>query len=185
MPKKHIERDEVLRAAAEVVRRCGAENLTARAVAREVGCSTQPIYSLFRNMAELADALYAEAKARYHAFLDAACAPTGRYASFGLGFVRFAREERGLFSYLFLTAHGDPADPFLDEIIAEMTARYGMPREKALAFHADMTVFSFGLAMRVFVGEALGEEEIAAAFNREFYALYGYYFPERPRFWEK
>ena len=67
-------------------------------------------------------------------------------------------------------------------------SKFGVPmsEETAREFHADMSVFSFGLAVLVNGNsDALSEEDIAEAFAREFFALYGLYFPDRERFWEK
>lgn len=183
MPKKsNVGREEILSAAAEVVRKRGERELNARAIAKELGCSTQPVYSYFRGMEELKSALFETAKARYHAHIEEYIRLSGRsrYESYGMGFVRFAREERGLFQFLFLSGeHGPVADPYFKEIIAEMMALYHMSEETARAFHTDMSVYSFGLAAGA--GQDVTDEEISAAFKREFYALYAYYFPERPR----
>ncbi len=188
MPKKRrITEEMALRAAAEIVRQGGTEALNVRSLARALGCSTQPIYSLFNNMEGLWYALMGEAKAEYRKHIDAYLREGGRsnYEAYGMGFVGFAREEQGLFRYLFLTGKGTP-DPFLDDIESEMMTLYRMPEETAAAFHADMAVFSFGLAVLVNKqADALTDEQISDAFKREFYALYGYYFPERERFWEK
>ncbi len=187
MPKQKITREDVLRAAAEVMRRGGTQALGARAVAEELGCSTQPIYSLFGGMGNLEAVLLDEAKRRYHVFIDEYLSAAGksRYEAFGMGFVKFAREEKGLFRFLFLSEHRPDVDPFFEEIVGEMCALYRMDRERAEAFHRDMAVFSYGIAASVNCGGESSDEEISAAFDREFYALYSYYFPERPRFWEK
>ena len=50
MSNVRITKERILKAAAEVVRKEGAEALNARRIAAEIGCSTQPVYSQFRNM---------------------------------------------------------------------------------------------------------------------------------------
>ncbi len=184
-------REEVLKAAAEIVRTEGEGALNARSLARALGCSTQPVYSLFRNMDELKEALAEEAKNAYRRFIDGYLARGGRsrYESFGMGYVKFAQEERGLFRFLFLRdckeGQSPAKDPYLDDILAEMTALYRMTEEEARAFHGDMTVYSYGLAALVTTGNYTPtDEEISECFKREFYALYAYYFPKRPKFWE-
>ncbi len=188
MPRQaKVERKAVLAAAAEIVRRDGEDAINARAIAKELGCSTQPVYSLFRNMEELRHALAEEAKARYRAHIDRYLAAGGpsRYQSYGMGFVKFARDEKGLFRFLFLGKR-PVGDPFFEDIVQEMVTLYKMPEETARDLHADMSVFSFGLAVLVNGNsDALSEEDIADAFAREFFALYAFYFPERERFWEK
>ncbi len=185
MIKQRITREQILDAAAELVREEGAGALNARAVARKLKCSTQPVYSRFENMDALRAALFEEGKARYRRFIErySGMADCG-YESYGLGFVRFAREERGFYRMLFLDAA--PLDvPFLEEIIGEMMSSFGMTEETARAFHADMSVFSVGLASMVSAGAELSDEAVRDAFRRQFYALYAYYFPSRPRFWEE
>ena len=192
MPRtSKLTREEVLRAAAEVVRKGGEPALNARAVARELGCSTQPVYSLFQSMDELRSALTEEAKNAYRRFIDGYLARGGRsrYEAFGMGYVKFAQEERGLFRFLFLRDSAAPSaqakDPYLDDILAEMTELYHMTEERARAFHGDMTIYSYGLAALVTTGNYTPtDEEISECFKREFYALYAYYFPKRPKFWE-
>lgn len=187
MPKERkITEKAVLAAAAEIVREKGAEALNVRDIAKRLACSTQPVYSLFGNMDGLKRALYGEAKAEYRRHIDGYLEQSGRsrYESYGMGFVRFARDEKGLFRYLFLSGKSTP-DPFLDDVVDEMVALYRMTEDAARAFHADMAVFSFGLAVLVNKqSDALTEEQISDAFKRQFYALYGFYFPKRRRFWE-
>ena len=72
MPPKFLyTREELLRAALEVIREKGASGLTARALAARLGCSVKPIFGLFRNMEEVrqetiraAGSLYRERAAR-------------------------------------------------------------------------------------------------------------------------
>lgn len=184
MPKAKYTREEILKAAAEVVRKMGTEGLNVRAIARELNCSTQPVYSRFANMAEVCSALREEASRLYHEKIESYFAESkrNRYEAYGMGYVRFAKEERGLFRLLFFPAEGAPYlhDPYLKEIVADMVALYGMDERRALLFHRDMSVFSFGLAMLVTTGAELSEREIEEGLRREFYSLYSFYFPERP-----
>ena len=187
MPKKRIAREDVLKSAYELVRR--GEALNARSIAAELGCSTQPVYSCFKNMDELRAALAEEAKIQYRRYIDEYIARAGRtrYEAYGMGFVRFAIEERGLFRYIFLSEQKEPmptlGDPFFEEdILEEMQTSLHISREKAVAFHGDMSAFSYGLATFLNTkAVVMSEEEISKAFKREFYALYAYYLPERPR----
>ena len=71
MPRtSKLTREEALRAAAEIVRTEGEGALNARSLAKALGCSTQPVYSLFRNMEKLKNALFVEAKNAYRRFID-------------------------------------------------------------------------------------------------------------------
>ena len=51
MPRtKQIEKQDILRAAAEVIRQKGESALTVRGIAGVLGCSTQPLYYEFANI---------------------------------------------------------------------------------------------------------------------------------------
>ena len=52
-PAIRYDRQQILEAALALVREEGAEALNARAVAKRLGCSTQPIFRAFANMDEL------------------------------------------------------------------------------------------------------------------------------------
>ena len=52
-PTVRFTRDAVLHAACQLMRREGMEALNARAIAKELGGSTQPIFRLFTNMEDL------------------------------------------------------------------------------------------------------------------------------------
>ncbi len=148
MPKQKIKREDILKAAVEIVRKEGLCGLNARRIARELNCSTQPVYSQFRNMEELMSVLRKEAEIEYRQRIDRYLAESGRsrYEAYGMGYVRFAREEKGLFRFLNTgERHGDHQtvdDPYLGDIIAEMKQLYGMDEKRARAFHSDMSIYS-------------------------------------------
>ena len=59
-PKVKITKEEITAAALELLRQRGMEAINARAVAKELGCSTQPIFSNYSTMTGLfADVLAA------------------------------------------------------------------------------------------------------------------------------
>ena len=59
MPRKEsITQEMLLCAAFSIARKEGMENVTARKLANEAGCSTQPIFRIYRNMEELQEAVF-------------------------------------------------------------------------------------------------------------------------------
>ena len=101
---RRISRDAIVDAAVEVLREGGFSAVNARSVAKKLGCSTQPIYSSFQNMDELKAALRARAIALHtQRVQDSLRAHEGndtRYSSYGMGFVKFAAEEKQLLSMI-------------------------------------------------------------------------------------
>ena len=52
-PKIKIDKDNIIKAAVQIVRERGIDALNARAVAQKLNCSTQPIFSNYDSMNEL------------------------------------------------------------------------------------------------------------------------------------
>ena len=180
---RKVSKDEIIDAAVEVLRDGGFSAVNARSVARKLGCSTQPIYFSFQSMDELKAAL-SERAIRMHTrrvrhSLRAHEGNDSRYSSYGMGFVRFAAEEKQLFRWLYLEGHQlgpYQNDVLLPEIIAVIVEEFGYSEEVARRFHQDMTYFTYGLAILANTDHLhLTETELREAFRREFRALTAIY----------
>ena len=180
---RKVSKDEIIDAAVEVLRDDGFSAVNARSVARKLGCSTQPIYFSFQSMDELKAAL-SERAIRMHTrrVRDSLRAHEGndsRYSSYGMGFVKFAAEEKQLFRWLYLEGHQlgpYQNDVLLPEIIAVIVEEFGYSEEVARRFHQDMTYFTYGLAILANTDHLrLTEPELREAFRREFRALLAIY----------
>ena len=180
---RKVSKDEIIDAAVAVLRDGGFSAVNARSVARKLGCSTQPIYFSFQSMEELKAAL-TERAIRMHTrrVRDSLRMHEGndsRYSSYGMGFVKFAAEEKQLFRWLYL--EGEQLGPYqndvlLPEVIGVITEEFGYPAEVARRFHQDMTYFTYGLAILANTGHLhLSETELREAFRREFRALTALY----------
>jgi len=94
-------RHQIIDAAYDLVRESGWSALSTRALAKRIGCSTMPIYSQVRSVAELEDVLLKRAYEALQAcqmilFTD------NPLLNLAIGYVVFARDERQLFRFLFL-----------------------------------------------------------------------------------
>ena len=181
-PKK-IEKEAIIDAALEVLRDGGFSAINARSVARELGCSTQPIYVSFKSMEELKTALTERAvqmhTQRVRDSLRAHEGNDSRYSSYGMGFVKFAAEEKQLFRWLYL--EGRQLGPYqndvlMSEVIAVIVEEFGYSEDVARRFHQDMIYFSYGLAILANTDHLhLSEHALREAFRREFRALTAIY----------
>ena len=50
---KKINREDIIKASVEIIRKEGLESLNARGVAKKLNCSTQPIFYIYSNMEEM------------------------------------------------------------------------------------------------------------------------------------
>ncbi len=102
--KESITIDKILDTAFAMTREEGFMNVTARKVAAKAGCSTQPIFRVYKNMEELWSAVYDRAVLFFRDYYSL-YPRTGKrpFANLGMAYIAFAREEKHLFELLFLT----------------------------------------------------------------------------------
>ncbi len=102
--KESISIQDILETAFAMTREEGFECVTARKVAAKAGCSTQPIFRVYKNMEELWSAVYEKAVAFFRDYYDLypriGSVP---FSNLGMAYIAFAREEKNLFKLLFLS----------------------------------------------------------------------------------
>lgn len=101
--KETITNQMLLDTAFAMTREEGFANVTARKVAAKAGCSTQPIFRVYKNMDELWDAVYEKAAGffqdYYSLYPRMGSTP---FSNLGMAYIAFAREEKHLFELLFV-----------------------------------------------------------------------------------
>ncbi len=104
--KKTITRDQILKAAYEVVATEGFTRFTARNIAAKMKCSTQPIYLEFKNMEDLKSALISQ----IFDYLATEVFPIERrgdiIVDLTLNYIGFANKEKRLYRALYLEEYG-------------------------------------------------------------------------------
>lgn len=151
-PKTRITRDMIMEAAVSLVREQGICALNARAIAKKLNCSTQPIFSNFSSVSELKQAVVETANILYHQFLkeDMQNPDVPPYKSSGLAYIRFAREEPELFKLLFMRDRSGEDISENDEIIKVITglisADTSLNQTEAYFFHLEMWIYVHGIA---------------------------------------
>lgn len=101
-PKTKISKEAIIKKAFELTQRNGFEKVTARALANELNCSTQPIFHTFRNMEDLKKEVYLETRSFFEAtMLQPPSDPEMSYfLSMGLKYIELAQKEKHLFRLL-------------------------------------------------------------------------------------
>lgn len=102
--KETITIQNILDTAFAMTREEGFSNVTARKVAAKAGCSTQPIFRVYKNMEELWDAVYLQAASFFQNYYSL-YPRTGKtpFSNLGMAYIAFAREEKHLFELLFVS----------------------------------------------------------------------------------
>jgi len=99
-PKVKTDKNMILNAAFNVIRRDGVEKLNVRSIADDIGCSTQPVMYQFKTIEEIKEAVYDKCDEFHSMYLMQENESEG-FRRVGLNYIRFAYEERNLFKFLF------------------------------------------------------------------------------------
>ena len=102
-PKVKVTQDQIIQAAMDIVRESGIDALNARALAKHLDCSIQPIFKNFETMGSLKQALLVETQKIYDGYTQKGMENPNPFLGIGLGYIQFAQEEKNLFKLLFMT----------------------------------------------------------------------------------
>ena len=102
-PKVKFQKEEIIEAALNVVRRKGIDGLTAREVATELSASTRPIFTYYPSMDDLKRDVYEAAKRIHGDYIRAGLRAKIPFLGVGMQYLAFAREEQALYRLLYLT----------------------------------------------------------------------------------
>lgn len=159
-PVKKIVKEDILSAAANVIHKKGESALTVRNIAKEIGCSTQPLYTEFKNLEQLRMELSDYIRQKY---LHFRCS---NYKEYAQKFLKFAKEEKELFRFLYLRKR-DPGETLLDDANYDTTVELlsrnlEMPLELAKEMHRQMQYRCYGLGVMLATNyRDMSEEEIS------------------------
>lgn len=150
-PKFKFTREEIISSALDVTRKNGIQGLTARALANELSCSVKPIFGLFKNMEEVQTEVILSAANLYYQYLQEEMT-SGKYPPYkasGMGYIRFAKEEKELFKLVFMRDRtneekNDTAETA--EVVKILQNAIGLTEEQAYKFHLEMWIYVHGIA---------------------------------------
>lgn len=108
-PKPKFTREQIVAAALALVSEKGMDALTARELGKRLGCSAQPIFTVFHSMEDVQDAVREAALGRFESYADRVPANLPAYMRLATQMVLFAREEPRLYLLRFLPENRDGA----------------------------------------------------------------------------
>lgn len=151
-PTVRFTRDAVLNAACQLMRREGMDALNARAIAKELGGSTQPIFRLFTNMEDLHRELILYVTRQFQAHAEADMAQSDSpYIQLCTTYLLYGRDEPELFKLLFMrdrVSEGQYSDQTnFDLVFNILKKETPLDDETALRFFERTWLFIHGLAV--------------------------------------
>ena len=151
-PTVRFTRDAVLNAACQLMRRKGIDALNARAIAKELGGSTQPIFRLFTNMEDLHRELILYVARQFQAHAEADMAQSDSpYIQLCTTYLLYGRDEPELFKLLFMRdrvskeQYSDQTN--FDLVFNIIKKETPLDDETALRFFERTWLFIHGLAV--------------------------------------
>ncbi len=174
MPAKTVfDKDTVAQAAFRIVERDGQSALNARSLAKEAGCSTQPIYLRYPDMSAVRKEVIKLARE----VSDGLRLKDSLFEGYLSAYIRFAREKPKLFGLLFMSDLGEDADDGLkDAIVGKISEVAGYDKDTGEKFFFAGWFFAHGIATQLACGYIKWSEEESDAFlEEEFGALKKYY----------
>ncbi|MBR3142496.1 MAG: TetR/AcrR family transcriptional regulator [Clostridiales bacterium] len=167
--KATISREMILEAALKILIRDGYAAVNVKTIAKELGCSTQPVVWHFENMEGLRAAL--SEYAREYAARKALSDSRNKIESFeflGRSYVKMALKEPNLFKFLYLgeSPRGKPydlkgiaRDKKNKEMISKIAEQTGLNEEQVIRFVRNTLIYSHGIATMVATGVFKGTEK--------------------------
>ncbi len=154
-PKAKFTKKQIIKAGLDIVREEGEEGISARAIGKILGSSSQPLFSYFENMEDLKKCVLEEARGLYSEYISKGLSEELSFKGAGMKHLEFANDEPALFVYLFMTNRGEKTVPhFLfrnginyENVLAALEKSWNLEKEKAERIYNHISVYTHGLAI--------------------------------------
>lgn len=154
-PQAKFSKEEIVKAALDIVRTQGMGTLTARALGIKLGSSARPVFTVFQNMEEVQQAVIDAAKALYQAYVKKGLSEKPAFKGVGKQYILFSIEEPKLFQLLFMTEQKEIPNlsevlPLIEDsyeqILFAIQNDYGAERNSAEKLYRHLWIYTHGIA---------------------------------------
>lgn len=180
-PKPKYTREQIVAAALDIVSRQGANALTAKELGHALNTSTTPIFTVFRSMQEVQEAVKAAAMERFESYAHNMDADMPMFKQVGMQMILFAKEEPQLYQLVFMSQNGDVrsfADIYAhlggvaDECLHTIQRDYGLSATDARSLFEHTWIHTFGIGALCATGVCgFTQEEISKMLTQDFTAM--------------
>lgn len=177
-PKQKYTRESILETALQIAKRDGLSAVVARNVGAELGCTVSPIFSYFKNMEELQQAVKDEALKLFKEQISSQNLYTADPKMQCIQMVNFAKEKPELFKIIFesktsLESLKDVINEYVPDFengINSLVTSQGVSYEAALSIYKQLWVQAYGLSSLIAssVIEIPSEEDVSSSINHLF-----------------
>lgn len=154
-PRAKFTKTEIIEAATDIVRLNGIDALTARALGRKLGSSARPIFTVFRNMDDVREAVIDSAKTIYKGYVDKGLTCEHPFKGVGTQYILFSVNEPKLFQLLFMNEQHQIPDlygvlPLIEEsyekILVSIQNDYKIGKLSAENLYRHLWIYTHGIA---------------------------------------
>ncbi len=141
----------------EILKKEGFSGITARKLSKELHCSTQPIYYVFKNMDDLKKELYIKGKDYFEKYvmnLKEKSRPELDFLEVGVAYIKGAKLEQKIFHFICMENN------YSMNGVSELVSGASLP-EKHAGIFLNMWLYAHGIACIISNKDvALNEDEI-------------------------
>ena len=151
--KKQITREMILNAALKLLKNQGFDAVNIKGLAKELKCSTQPVYLSFSGMEELREQLIPLAVKEFETIMKSDN-KDGIVRLYEIEYIYFAKNEPNLFCFLFMRANAFSEIkrtilPIIEQSVKELMDKYNISHEQADYLHDNLWMHAHGIASMV------------------------------------
>ena len=176
-----IPKETILQHALEMLIQNGYASINIKALAKRIGCSTQPISWHFGNMENFRNALTEYALGYANEKMLSASEGMSAFSNVGIGYIDIAFDEPNLFRYLYMSGesgyHAGGFDIFTtadanSAMIEQIAKQLGISADKVNDSFRNTIIYTHGLACFVVSGLIKAtKEELYAMVNQGAYGF--------------
>ena len=154
-PTRRFQKEEIIKIAFQITKDEGFSALNARRIAKELGCSIQPIFHNFKTMEELKKEVYQRIYQEYQNYMMRGIHLPKAYKEMGLSYIQFAKDYPEFFKILFMQQTNLNATDFVmndkagKDIIEAGQKLTKLSYEEQQKFHVKVWIFTHGIACLV------------------------------------
>lgn len=155
-PKAKYTREEIIKKAFEMARRNGIDSVVAREVGKELGTSSSPVFTAFKNMEELHMEVRKAALHEFEKYVSDALNYTPAFKYVGMKMVEFAMKEPKLFQLVYMQEHdgSQTFDMLVEELgdtvnvcVETVQRDYKLNKKEAQLLFRQTWIHTFGICV--------------------------------------
>ena len=154
-PKAKFTKEEIMETALHIVRTNGLEALTSRELGMRLGSSARPIFTVFKSMDEVQQAVIQSARTLYREYVRKGLTAEHPFKGVGTQYILFSVNEPKLFQLLFMTEQPQRPDlsgilPLIEEsyeeILRSLQEDYGISEALSKKLYHHLWIYTHGIA---------------------------------------